>query len=661
MYKFTTLLIACILTLSSVAAPAVQADTRPPAGTPATVSADALPTVQINGVVRSQVVVGNTVYVTGEFTKARPAGSPLGQNEVTRQHFLAYDIRTGVLNQTFVHNLNAQGWVVTASPDGKRVYVGGDFTSVNGQPANRIAAFDTVTGVRVASFTSGPTNGSVRALAANNYYVYVGGSFTQVSGGQTRTRLAAYSASGALSAWTPSADRPIAAMVISPDGKKVVVGGSFSKLNGITYYGLGALSMSSPGAALPWASQSSSFKLRFSDSKQASGVTSLSANASAIFLTAFHYMPEDPAGSFEGRAAISPVDGRLLWANDCHGDTYSAIPIGNVLYSAGHAHDCTRVGAFPENKNIRLLAESLTVNGTNKSIYQYGYSDLGGVPKTTQLNWYPYLQPGSYTGQNQAAWSITGNTQYLSAGGEFTKAGTMAQQGLVRYAISSVAPNKIGPQFAKPYSLLAGNASTADASGNLLLRITPAYDMDNGILTYRLYRDNGSAPIMTTTYDTRFWSTPYKYFTDTGLAPGSTHYYRLVATDPFGNTATAYSLVDDTHKGIGYTGGGWRSDQGARHSDYNSGIHYTTQNGDYYTYSFYGTGFVIVGHKNSSQGTFSVSVDGGAAVAASAQSATASHQQDLYTKTGLPFGLHKITVKKTGGSYMVLDGIRVIM
>src|SRR4051794_24778641 len=65
------------LTGVGTAAPAL-ADTDPAVGTPATVSADALPTWQINGVVWSQVLVGNTVYVTGSFTKARPPGVAAG-------------------------------------------------------------------------------------------------------------------------------------------------------------------------------------------------------------------------------------------------------------------------------------------------------------------------------------------------------------------------------------------------------------------------------------------------------------------------------------------------------------------------------------------------------------------------------------------------------
>src|SRR5690349_18288938 len=56
------------------------------ASDPATVTADPLPTVQVNGIVWAQVLVGNTVYATGSFTKARPAGSPAGVNEVTRRN-----------------------------------------------------------------------------------------------------------------------------------------------------------------------------------------------------------------------------------------------------------------------------------------------------------------------------------------------------------------------------------------------------------------------------------------------------------------------------------------------------------------------------------------------------------------------------------------------
>src|SRR5690349_18707610 len=57
---------------------AQAADPPPPPPPPATVTADALPTWQINGVVWSQAIVGDVVYVTGAFTRARPPGVAAG-------------------------------------------------------------------------------------------------------------------------------------------------------------------------------------------------------------------------------------------------------------------------------------------------------------------------------------------------------------------------------------------------------------------------------------------------------------------------------------------------------------------------------------------------------------------------------------------------------
>ncbi len=64
-------------------------------------SADALPTVQIDGVVWSQAVVGNTVYAGGRFNNARPAGAAAGTKLTPRGNLLAYDITTGNLVTSF--------------------------------------------------------------------------------------------------------------------------------------------------------------------------------------------------------------------------------------------------------------------------------------------------------------------------------------------------------------------------------------------------------------------------------------------------------------------------------------------------------------------------------------------------------------------------------
>lgn len=88
----------------------VQADTAPPSSkTLETVSADPLPTVQVDGMVWDQVLVGNKVYAVGTFAEARPAGVALGgKGTVKRANILAFDIRTGVLDTVFVHSITAK-------------------------------------------------------------------------------------------------------------------------------------------------------------------------------------------------------------------------------------------------------------------------------------------------------------------------------------------------------------------------------------------------------------------------------------------------------------------------------------------------------------------------------------------------------------------------
>ena len=61
-----------------------------------------------------------------------------------------------------------------------KLYVGGDFTIAGGEPANRIAVWDEITGW--APLGSG-VNGVVEAMAVTSDFVYAGGSFTGAGGG----------------------------------------------------------------------------------------------------------------------------------------------------------------------------------------------------------------------------------------------------------------------------------------------------------------------------------------------------------------------------------------------------------------------------------------------------------------------------------------------
>src|SRR5436190_1463918 len=68
-----------------------------------------------------------------------------------------------------------------ASPDGTRLYVGGDFTNVGGTGRSRIVAYNTANGAIINSFAANANN-YVTALVATSTSVYLGGIFGQVSG-----------------------------------------------------------------------------------------------------------------------------------------------------------------------------------------------------------------------------------------------------------------------------------------------------------------------------------------------------------------------------------------------------------------------------------------------------------------------------------------------
>ena len=215
---------------------------------------------------------------------------------------------------------------------------------------------------------------------------------------------------------------------------------------------------------------------------------------------------------------------------------------GPVLYSVSHAHDCSDIGAYddPNPRTWRhALAETVVPSG-NTLLHNnnYPYSDFAGLPTNTLLHWFPELSLGKFTGQNQAAWSVSGNANYVVLGGEFPKVNGVAQQGLVRFALPSVVPSK-----AKPLSLatLRPTASSPTA-GTARVRWQSTWDYDNASITYRLYRDSGTTPVYTTTVRSTFWDEPWLGFLDTGLPAGGPHTYRITATDPDGNvTSTAAS------------------------------------------------------------------------------------------------------------------------
>ncbi|MBK8756846.1 MAG: PKD domain-containing protein [Actinomycetales bacterium] len=521
--------------LTVIPAGSAAADTAPQEVTtpvtPPTVSVDVLPTWQINGVVWSQVVVGNTVFATGAFSTARPPGVAVGgAGEIAVGNFIAYDITTGERIAKYDHTFNAQGMVVSASPDGSRVYVGGEFTQVDNKWIKRIAAIDVATGNLITKFAP-QVNGRIRAIAATNTTVYAGGNITSV-GSTTRTKFAAFNAAdGALLPWAPTADNEVWSMVLTPDGSKVVAGGQFPNANGAVANGMAAFDPVS-GTRVTWLANNT-----IKDATNGA-ITSLKTDGTYIYGSGYSY---GTGATFEGPFSLNPSDGSIRWLNDCQGDTYDVQPIGPVTYLVGHAHNCLMINEFPDTSPRvrwqRAIAVPSYPTTVNKGPDMYGWN-YAGLPAAGLLHWFPDLTAGTVTGQAQAAWSVSGNSQYTVVGGEFPKINGVAQQGLGRFAMPTVAPKKRAPQWdTNPARTIPPVIASGSIPGVIRISFPSAWDQDNKTLTYKVIRDQdlpSRATVAEFTSPSNFWTLPMLGATDSNPPPGP-HTYSVKITDPDGN------------------------------------------------------------------------------------------------------------------------------
>ena len=126
---------------------------------------------------------------------------------------------------------------------------------------------------------------------------------------------------------------------------------------------------------------------------------------------------------------------------------------------------------------------------------------------------------GTFTGQYQAGWNVTGNNDYVVFGGEFPRVNGVAQQGLVRFAKRPIAPKTEGPRFAAtPFvpTLVADLDRPRSGSAG-----RPASTGTTASLTYKVYPQRRSAPRAQTTGRLELVERcRTSGFVDTGLTPG---------------------------------------------------------------------------------------------------------------------------------------------
>ena len=468
-------------------------------------SAVALPTWQTNGIAWSLAEANGVMYVGGTFTQVRPPGTPAGNSQSrSAVNFAAFDAYTGDPTSCALSFSGGTGATVRAmdvSPDGRKLYVGGNFTTVNGVTANRLAAINLPGCTVDTTFRPGTVSHTVRTIAATADAVYFGGDFTSVNG-TARSRFAAVGTTGTLLPWAPAADGVGRALDVPADRDVVLLAGDFSTVNGAESRALavvdkraGATVRAYPAAEYIPAS---------------AVVKDVTSDGNSFYVAG-----EGMGGrSFDGRARLSLSDNyEQIWKDSCQGATQAVLPYKDILYSGHHVHDCSSMDGFPDGVRKHLSAQDIN----------NPYPFLGWSPDTNDGT-------GEGLGPRALETTSTGRGDVLWVAGEFTTTNGTAQQGLTRFGP--------GPASAAP-SAPATVSAVSIAAGQNQIRWTQSVDNDDSNLTYSIFRNGSSTALGTVSGNSTWFNTPQLSFTDRTAVPGTAYSYRVRASD--GSTTSGLS------------------------------------------------------------------------------------------------------------------------
>jgi len=480
-------------------------------------SAAGLPTWQTDGIVWAAASAGGKVFVGGDFGAIRPPGAAAGATSSRkRTNFAVLDGATGnpiSCAPAITGSDNASVRALDVSPDGKTLYIGGSFTAVGSATGRKhVAALDIATCTPVSAFKP-QLSAPVRAIETSASAVYVGGLMGSV-GSVARGRAAAVrpvgtSSPGALLPWDPRFDKEVRALALRPGGSEVVVGGDFDVVNGRASRAL-AVVHPTTGDNL------------FTFGSLVPGISRV--KDIAVDSTGFYTANEGPgSGQFDGRIAVDWSTHAQRWRDSCQGATQAVVVHEGLLYSGSHAHDCTAMKSFPDGLRYHLLAQSVT--------------------NPTLLPWFPQTNDG--IGEAIGPRDIVvakGAKDHLWVVGEFTSVNGVKQQGLTRF---SEGPAQAGPSSPTP-------SITSVRAGEVRVAWRQSFDADDATLTYRVYRDAGTTPVHTVSGTSWFWQRQQQTFVDTGLAPGSTHSYRVSVSDGVKTVTTAARSVKVASRASAY-------------------------------------------------------------------------------------------------------------
>lgn len=337
--------------------------------------------------------VGGRVYLAGNFGE-------LGNHSglaVARSYLAEISPRTGLIG-AFHPRLNGRVYALAVSPNGRYLYVGGDFTTVNGIPRDHVAAFRISTRRLSPRIGNLRISGTVRTLAVTRTSLYVGGDFGSVAG-HRRGRLAklALTRSGrfVLSPWAPLASGSVRDIVADTPRGRVIVGGTFTTVNGHPENRIAAIG-TRRGRVLPWAYH------------PVADILDLSIAGGRLFAA--------EAGAGGTALALSLRTGGLIWFYKTDGNVQAVATVRGFPVFGMH-------GDYVAPKRNQSMAE----RGSSARIQRHKLFMLS--PRGVLQPWNPAL---TSTAGVLGVWALRGSDGSVYVGGDFTAVHGVTQQ---RFAI----------------------------------------------------------------------------------------------------------------------------------------------------------------------------------------------------------------------------------
>jgi hypothetical protein len=342
-----------------------------------------------DGIGYATVVVGRTAYIGGSFGQVTN-----GTRTVAKANLAAFDIFTGQLVETFSANTN--GKVMTLASDGTKLFVGGAFTTVNGQTREHFAAVDLATGAPYGgNWVKNTGSRNVFSIAVTWHRVYLGGNFVSVSGTAASKVVALDRSTGAIDGSfdpgdiTPSAVDSVAATL---DDSRVYIGGTFTSVGGTS--GAGATNLAELDGSGNLQHPSTGF---VGASSSALGLETTGTNVLAAF-----------GGDDNEVARYAPGGSRAWTTGDlCKGDAQAVHLVGSAAYAGFHQSCKDSFGNYDPTYHL------VKVNAATGAV-DYGFKPVFD----------------GYWG----VWGLGGNAQALVAVGQFDHVNGAAHKGFVIFS-----------------------------------------------------------------------------------------------------------------------------------------------------------------------------------------------------------------------------------